>query len=124
MFDAFQTEILTKDWQRNVFKDKSGFVSRHSTFIGKNKPGKEEDVEGEDAVIADKASCGTPTFLLQAVPYHGHVFRIMFDNGCEGFLSRKAAVDMLPEDCKENLLPGPLKIRGVGDTLVTVPHGC
>ena len=53
LFNAFQTEVLTKDWQRNVFKDKSGFVSRHSTFIGKNKPGKEEDVEGEDCESED-----------------------------------------------------------------------
>ena len=47
----------------------------------------------------------------------------MFDNGCEGFLSRKGAVDLLPNDCKQNLMPGPLKIKGVGDTLVSVPNG-
>ena len=124
LFGVFQIEVLTADWQRKLFQGKSGFVSRHTTLIGcKAIEDKPKETDMMDQVIADKSQCGTPTFLLQPVPFHGHVFRFMFDNGCEGFLSRKAAVDLLPDKCKENIMPGPLKIRGVGDTLVTVPHG-
>jgi hypothetical protein len=123
LFGVFQVEVLTADWQRKVFQGKSGFVSRHTTLIGSNLIEDKPKDDDKDVLIPDKSQCGTPTFLLQPISFHGHVFRLMFDNGCEGFLSRKAAVDLLPDKCKENILQGPLQIKGVGDTLVTVPHG-
>ena len=122
LFELFKLEVLTADWQKNVFKGNSTFVSRHATFIGK-KLIEEKANNEENSEIEDKAQCGTPTFLLQPIPFNGHIFRLMFDNGAEGFISRKGAVDLLPDKCKENIMPGPLKIKGVGDTLVNVQHG-
>ena len=68
MFELFKVEVLAAEWQQNVFKGKSTFVSRHATFIGKkliqDKANNEETGE-----IADKSQCGTPTFLLQPIPF-------------------------------------------------------
>lgn len=73
--------------------------------------------------LPDAAENGAPVFLLQPVPMYNHVFNFLFDSGCQTMVSRKAAVDRVPDDCKENVIPGPLHIRGVGDTFVTSPHG-
>ena len=56
----------------------------------------------------------SPAFLLQPVPFNDHVFNLMFDSGCEGFVSRKGAVDLLPNTCKKNVWPGPITLHGVG----------
>ena len=79
--------------------------------------------EPECDEIPDAANNGNAVFLLQPVPINGHVFRFMFDSGCETFVCRKSAVDRLAEGCKENIIKGPLNIRGVGDTVVTSAHG-
>ena len=79
--------------------------------------------EPECDEIPDAANNGNAVFLLQPVPINGHVFRFMFDSGCETFVCRKAAVDCLAEGCKENIIKGPLNIRGVGDTIVSSAHG-
>ena len=47
----------------------------------------------------------------------------MFDSGCESFVCRKGAVDLLPEDCKRNIFPGPIMLNSVGGVEVHAPHG-
>ena len=47
----------------------------------------------------------------------------MFDSGCEAFVSRKGAVDRLPNACKKNVWPGPITIHGVGGCEVVSQYG-
>ena len=147
LFNKFLKEVLTAEWQQKIFKGGSGYVLRNSTFLGKRHrearvktPVKCEEYlsdeikdaqvttpvkceEDESDEIEDAVKFGKPVFILQPVPMHGHVFRMMFDTGCENFVCRKAAIDLLPEDCKENIIKGPLNITGVGGSLVTSPYG-
>ena len=51
------------------------------------------------------------------------VFNILFDSGCMDMCSRKDAIDHIPEEFKENTVPGPLVISGVGGVQATSPHG-
>ena len=75
-------------------------------------------------VIPDvRKGSGTPVFLLQPVPFNERVFNLMFDSGCEGFVSRKGAVDLLPDSCKKNIWPGPISLSGVGGCEVVSLHG-
>ena len=75
-------------------------------------------------VIPDaRKSDVSPIFLLQPVPFNNHVFNLMYDSGCETFVCRKNAVDLLPYACKKNVWPGPITLNGVGGCEVVSPHG-
>ena len=82
-----------------------------------------ELVEFNGDQLPDASENGVPVFLLQPVLMFGHIFNIMYDGGCLSVVSRKAAVDRIPDQHKNNVIPGPLYIKGVGDTLVTSPYG-
>ena len=100
-------------------EDKSGELVAHA--VG------DEDLslshQHEINELEDACNFGPPVFLLQPIPFGGHIFNIMFDGGCQKFVCRKGAVDKLPEHCRSIVVPGPLNLLGVGDTLVTTQHG-
>ena len=50
--------------------------------------------------IPDAKCYGSPVFILQPIAFNNHVLNLMFDSGCESFVCRKGAVDLLPENCK------------------------
>ena len=74
-------------------------------------------------VIPDAVGFGSPVFLLQPVPYNDHVFNFFYDSGCKNFVSRKTAIDMLPDTNKRNTVKGPIAIYGVGGATVTSQYG-
>ena len=73
--------------------------------------------------LEDASNFGPPVFLLQPIPFGDEVFNLMFDGGCQKFVCMKTAVDRLPDHCKSIVVPGPLNLLGVGDTVVTSQHG-
>ena len=85
-------EILTAEWQKKIFEGKSTYVLHGLTLVTKIEE-KEEEPDGSDE-IPDAAKNGNAVFMLQPVSINGHVFRFMFDSGCETFVCRKAAVDL------------------------------
>ena len=123
LLEKFKEEVLTADWQQKLLKD-VGLVARSSplALVGKNSDVKEES-EVDSNVIPDAKRHGSPVFLLQPVPYKNCVYNFLFDNGCQNFVCKKAAVDSLPDECKEVAIQGPITIGGVGDTKVTSNHG-
>ena len=73
--------------------------------------------------IPDAKLNGSPVFILQPVPFENQIYNLMFDTGCESFVSRKGAVDLLPNSFKRNIWPGPITLNGVGGCEVSSPHG-
>ena len=114
---AFKTEVLTAPWQQKIIKT---MVSWNPTVCLKTKPAK---VVANDDGLPDATKAPASVFLLQPVPFNGKVFNWMFDTGCQDFVSRKAAIDRLPDGCKENVIKGPIVIHGVGGAQVTSQHG-
>ena len=47
----------------------------------------------------------------------------MFDTGCQNFVCRNGAVDLLPDTHKENIVKGPILILGVGCKVVESTYG-
>ena len=115
----FKNEVLKADWQQNLIH--SGFISRVDSTVmitKKNEPGMLPTNE-----LPDAADYGEPVFLLQPISFNDYVFNLMYDSGCKKFVSRKAAVDNLPEDCKDNVIKGPMFLKGVGDSCITSKYG-
>ena len=85
------------------------------------------NVAAEVVDLPDATTGPPPVFILQpALMPELHptkVFNLMFDNGCLDMCSRKDAIDCIPDDYKQNTIPGPLIIQGVGGIQVTSPHG-
>ena len=77
----------------------------------------------KDVDVIDSRNEGPAVFLLQPVAFNNKVFNFMFDNGCGNFVCRQAALDKLPDECKENIVKGPVIIKGVGDNQVVSQYG-
>ena len=122
MFEEFKKEVLKDEWQKKIFKDKPSYISRNSTFLKKKGDFCLEE-KGKDDDVIDTTSAGPAVFLLQPVPFNNKVFNFMYDSGCGSFVCRKAALDQLPDDCKENLIKGPIVIKGVGNNQVVSQYG-
>ena len=122
LFEEFKNEVLKAEWQKKIFKDQSYITRNDSTFINKEKLAPEIVPPG-DSTLPDASTYGSPVFLLQPVPFNGHVFNFMYDSGCQTFVCRKAAIDALPDSCRMNVIKGPIILRGVGGAVVTSPYG-
>ena len=68
----------------------------------------------DDGEYPDALEFGTPTYILQPVPFNDRIFSLLFDSACIGFVCRDSAVDALPDTHKQNTKPGPIFINGVG----------
>ena len=63
-------------------------------------------------------------FLLQRIEFEGITLNIFYDGGCGDSVVKKSAVDKLAAIGRaKQVLPGPFKVKGVGDTLVEVEFG-
>ena len=124
LFDEFKKEVLKAEWQQRIFKDTANYVTRDSAYLKKKYNANNDNVSNQcDDSVVDASCVGSPVFLLQPVPFNDHVFNLMFDSGCANFVCRKGALDHLPDDCKENIIKGPIIINGVGCNKVTSTHG-
>ena len=72
---------------------------------------------------SDAREFGTPVYILQPYPFNNHIFSLMFDTGCQNFVCRSEAVNLLPDANKENTMPGPIIVSGVGCKTVTSEYG-
>ena len=115
----FKENVLKDEWQQKLIH--SGFLSRAESIVLLNK--KREPQTLSDNELPDAAEFGEPVFLLQPISFNGNVFNVMYDSGCKKFVCRKSAVDNLPDDCKENVIKGPMFLRGVGDSSITSNYG-
>ena len=153
LFEEWKVEILKAEWQKNMFKNRSYIVNsiylnkktnipeiQESDVLEPEVKGNEKEVSmpsGQEKsvveetpkveptldVIPDAVGFGSPVFLLQPVPYNDHVFNFFYDSGCKNFVSRKTAIDMLPDTNKRNTVKGPIAIYGVGGATVTSQYG-
>ena len=125
LLEEFKKEILKAEWQQKLLKNLSTCnlnISGNDSVLLKTKTSNVEALVDEND-FPDATVMGSPVFLLQPVPFNGHVFNFMFDSGCENFVCRKAALDFLPEENKENVIKGPIVINGVGCNKVISQHG-
>ena len=113
LYEQFKTEVLNSDWQKNLHSSIYLSVPPHASNAAKTFL--------EHAGIEDDDDA--PAYLLQPVPFNGHVFSMMFDTGCGNFVCRSAAIDALPQENKINTRAGPIVISGVGNQQVTSSHG-
>ena len=116
LFEVFKSEMLTANWQQKIIKS---LVSWTAVCLKTETP----KLITHDNGLPDATNAPASVFILQPVPFNGRVFNWMFDTGCQDFVSRKAAIDGLPDDCKENIIKGPIIIHGVGGAQVTSQHG-
>ena len=118
----FKEEVLKDDWQQKLIH--SGFISRmEPTVLVNKKVTFHEPEKLSSNEIPDAAQFGEAVFLLQPIAFNNHVFNLMYDGGCKKFVCRKSAIDNLPDDCKDNVIKGPMFLRGVGDTSITSQYG-
>ena len=116
LFEVFKAEMLTANWQQKIIKS---LVSWTSVCLKTETP----KLITHDNGLPDATNAPASVFILQPVPFNGRIFNWMFDTGCQDFVSRKAAIDGLPDNCKENIIQGPIVIHGVGGAQVTSQHG-
>ena len=117
LFEVFKAEMLTANWQQKIIKTLVSWtpVCAFNTETSK--------LITYDNGLPDATNAPASVFILQPVPFNGRVFNWMFDTGCLEFVSRKSAIDGLPDHCKENIIKGPIVIYGVGGAQVTSQHG-
>ena len=132
LYEQFKKDVLTDDWQKELHS--SVYLCRAlSTGAAKKIAAvEEEDVvvpsdelasEAGDGEYPDALDFGTPTYILQPVPFNNRIFNLLFDTACVGFVCRESAVDALPETHKQNTKRGPIFINGVGGAQVKSDRG-
>ena len=123
LYEEFKKDVLTDDWQKELHA--TIYISRVLATHTKEKVTipSTDFVEGDADEYPDACNFGTPTYILQPVPFNEEIFNLMFDNGCQNFVCREAAVDALPDTHKHNTQPGPIFINGVGGAQVRSDRG-
>ena len=108
LYEDFKKEVLKAEWQKRLH------ASVYCTLGNKLIPDSfaVESSEFQDCI--DPRNNGTPAYILQQIPLFGQMFNAMFDSGCRNTVFRDKAVDLIPEEYKENTQKGPLIIGGVG----------
>ena len=124
LYQRFKVEILNADWQKKLHPQVYFTHQQNSiNSMNMNREHGREQLDDMENNLADAKSHGPSAFMIQAYPFNGHVFNLMFDSGCQTFVCRKDAVDKLPKSCVENTMKGPIIIRGVGCNEVSSQYG-
>ena len=110
LYEEFKKDVLVTEWQKKLAS--SIYVCRALSVSSKEKtvanesnniPSVEEEAivldmaqsEGNDE-YPDATDSGTPTYILQPVPFNNKIFNLLFDTAAVKFVVRESAVDALP----------------------------
>ena len=76
----------------------------------------------EKAEEDDKEETEHAAYMLQRVKIDGEIYNLFYDGGCGDMVCRDKATRKLGSRATE-VIPGPTKLIGVGDTMVETKHG-
>ena len=112
LYEKFKTEKLTAEWQKKLHA-----TAYHTSHLSQC----DQDCSSDDGELNDENT--STCYILQPFPFAGTTYNLMFDTGCQTFVSRSSAIDSLPDENKINTQPGPMVITGVGCQQVESDYG-